>query len=58
MTKHVYFKVHTIVFKTMLAFVRSVAVHSINTFLVFRVMAECAPLIIGGRERTVLKQPY
>lgn len=30
----------TMVFSTILAFVRSVAVHSMNTFLVFSVMAE------------------
>jgi hypothetical protein len=44
------------VFKTILAFVRSVAVHSMKTFLVFRVIAECAPLIIGGRDKTVLQK--
>jgi hypothetical protein len=41
--------------RTIFAFVRSVAVHSINTFLVFRVIAECAPLMIGGKDNTVLK---
>lgn len=46
----------TIVFKTILAFVRSVAVHSMKTFFVFKVIAECAPLIIGGRDRTVLQK--
>jgi len=46
----------TIVFNTILAFVRSVAVHSMKTFLVFRVIAECAPLIIGGRDKTVLQK--
>ena len=25
-----------------------------NTFLVFKVIAECAPLIIGGKDKTVL----
>lgn len=46
----------TIVFKTILAFVKSVAVHSIKTFLVFKLMAECAPLIIGGNDKTVLQK--
>lgn len=46
----------TIVFRTILAFVKSVDVHSMNTFLVFNVMAECAPFIIGGKESTVLEQ--
>lgn len=45
----------TIVFKTILAFVKSVAVHSMNTFFVFKVMAEWAPLIIGGKDKTVLQ---
>lgn len=45
---------HTTVFRTIFALVRSVAVHSMNTFLVLRVMAECAPLIIGGNDNTVL----
>ena len=45
----------TIVFKTILAFVKSVAVHSMNTFFVFKVMAECATLIIGGKDKTVLQ---
>ena len=45
----------TIVFRTIFAFVRSVAVHSINTFLVLRVIAECAPLMIGGNDNTVLQ---
>lgn len=27
-----------------------------NTFLVFKVMAECAPFIIGGKDNTVLEQ--
>jgi hypothetical protein len=27
-----------------------------KTFLVFRVIAECAPLIIGGRDKTVLQK--
>jgi len=35
--------------------VRSVAVHSIKTFLVARVIAECAPLMIGGNDNTVLQ---
>lgn len=48
----------TIVFKTIFAFVRSVAVHSINTFFVSRVMAECAPFIIGGKDKTVLSKQY
>lgn len=55
MTNLVSFIVLTIVFNTMIAFVRSVAVHSINTFFVFREMAECAPFIIGGSDRTVLE---
>jgi hypothetical protein len=33
-------------------FVRSNAVHSMNTFLVFSVILEWFPLIIGGIERT------
>lgn len=41
-------------FKTILAFVRSVAVHSMNTFFVFKVIAERAPLIMGGKDKTVL----
>jgi hypothetical protein len=45
----------TIVFRTIFAFVRSVAVHSIKTFLVFRVIAECALLMIGGKDNTVLQ---
>lgn len=49
-----FFPFHTIVFKTILAFVKSVAVHSIKTFFVFRVIAEWAPLIIGGKDKTVL----
>lgn len=32
--------------------VKSVAVHSMNTFLVFKVILEWSPLIIGGKERT------
>lgn len=44
----------TIVFRTILALVKSVAVHSMNKFFVFNEIAECAPLIIGGRERTRL----
>lgn len=34
---------------------RNVAVHSANTFLVFRVTTECAPLMIGGDGNTVLQ---
>lgn len=48
----------TIVFKTIFAFVRSVAVHSINMFFVSSVMAECAPFIIGGKDKTVLSKQY
>jgi len=32
-----------------------VAVHSMNTFFVISVIAECAPLIIGGNDKTVLQ---
>lgn len=46
----------TIVFKTILTFVKSVAVHSMNTFLVFVEIAEWAPLIIGGRDNTRLQK--
>ena len=46
----------TIVFKTILAFVRSVAVHSMNTFFVSNLIAECAPFIIGGKDKTVLQK--
>ena len=47
----------TIVFRTILALVKSVAVHSMNTFFVFRAIAECAPFMIGGNESTVLTIP-
>lgn len=50
------YSTYTIVFKTILAFVKSEAVHSIKTFFVFKVMAECAPLIIGGKDKTVLQK--
>lgn len=39
------------VLSTTLALVRSVAVHSMNTSRVSRLMAECAPLMMGGRLR-------
>lgn len=45
---------HTIVFRTIFALVKSVAVHSIKTFFVFKEIAECAPLIIGGNDNTLL----
>ena len=32
-----------------------VAGHLVNTFLVFRVIAECAPLMIGGNDNKVLQ---
>jgi hypothetical protein len=38
------------------AFVKSVAVHSMKTFFVCKVIAECAPLIIGGNDSTVLQK--
>lgn len=34
-------------------FVKSVAVHSINTFFVFSVIFEWSPLIIGGSDNTI-----
>lgn len=37
---------------TIASFVSSVAVTSMKTFLVFRVIFECSELIIGGMERT------
>ena len=40
------------VFKTTLALVRSVAVHSMKTFLVFRVILEWFELMMGGRDST------
>jgi len=45
---------HTIVLSTIFALVKSVAVHSIKTFFVFREIAECAPLMIGGKDNTLL----
>jgi len=47
-------KVVTIVFKTMLVLVKSVPVHSMKTFLVLREILEWSPLIIGGKDKTVL----
>jgi hypothetical protein len=41
--------------RTIFALVRSVAVHSMNTFFVFSEIAECAPLIIGGSDKTLLQ---
>ena len=43
----------TTVSKTMFAFVRSVAVHSMKTLRVVSWMREWRPLMRGGRERTV-----
>lgn len=48
----------TIVSSDILALVRSVAVISMNTFLVFKVILEWSPLMIGGIERTVLLLSY
>lgn len=42
----------TTMLSTMRALVRSVAVHSMKTLRVLSEMAECAPLMMGGRERT------
>ena len=42
----------TIVFNTIFAFVKSVAVHSIKTFFVFNEIFEWSPLMIGGKEQT------
>mmetsp|Transcript_14882 Transcript_14882/g.23448 ORF Transcript_14882/g.23448 Transcript_14882/m.23448 type:complete len:208 (-) Transcript_14882:534-1157(-) len=42
-----------ILFNTILAFVKSVAVTSINTFFVFLLILEYSPLMIGGNERTL-----
>jgi len=44
---------HPAVFSTILALLRSEAVHSMNTSWVLRLMAECAPLIMGGSDSTV-----
>jgi hypothetical protein len=43
----------TSVLSTMLALVRSVAVHSMSTFLMPGAMREWCPLITGGRESSV-----
>ena len=42
----------TTVFSTMVALVRSVAVHSMKTSLVCSFIFECSPLMIGGRDKT------
>jgi len=39
------------IFIAILALAKSVAVHYINIFFVFKVIFECSPLIIGGIER-------
>lgn len=44
----------TMILVTMSSFVLSRAVISIKTFLVSKVIFEWSPLIIGGREQTVL----
>merc|ERR1719383_854351 len=44
----------TRVSNTIFPLVRSVHVHSMNTFLVLRVIFECSLLMMGGRERTTL----
>lgn len=46
------------VFKTMLALVWSVAVHSIKTFFVESLIFECSPLIMGGNEHTTRFESY
>jgi hypothetical protein len=43
---------HTVL-STICALVRSVAVHSMNTSRVCRLMALCAPLMMGGSDSTV-----
>ena len=48
----------TTVFRTIFALFRSVAVHSMNTSVVSRVMALCAPLINGGNDKTVRFASY
>lgn len=39
--------------KIYITFVRSVAVHSMKTFLVLSVIFEWSPLIIGGMDKTI-----
>ena len=43
----------TTVSRTIFALVRSVAVHSMNTLVVSRVIFDLLPLIMGGRDMTV-----
>ena len=51
-------KAATIVFSRILALIRSVAVHSINTSVVSRLIALCAPLISGGKDSTTRFASY
>ena len=44
----------TTVLSTIFALLRSVAVHSMKTSVVSSEMAECAPLMMGGSDSTVL----
>ena len=43
----------TIVFKTILIFLKTVDVHPMKTFFVCMVIAECAPLIVCGNDSTM-----
>jgi len=43
----------TMVLRTMLALVRSVAVTSINTFFVSNRIFECSPFMMGGKDNTM-----
>jgi len=42
----------TMISSTILAFVKSVAVASMKTFLVLRLIFEWSPLMIGGMDKT------
>ena len=47
----------TIVFNTIFALFRSVAVHSMKTSVVSKEIADLAPLMIGGNDKTVPSSP-